>query len=78
MQVAQNTEKELRYDTQTSIQKNAEKHILNVPRGGEYKLVLSAGTRVHVIKEKSTSQEKLSLKLPKIRSILSLYIPRTV
>lgn len=92
MQVAQNTEKELRYDTQTSIQKNAEKHILNVPRGGEYKLVLSDGTRVHanaesrltypfllpVIKEKSTSQEKLSLKLPKIRSILSLYIPRTV
>ena len=47
MQVAQNTEKELRYDTQTSIQKNAEKHILNVPRGGEYKLVLSDGTRVH-------------------------------
>lgn len=47
MQVAQNTEKELRYDTQANIEKNTGKHILNVPRGGEYKLVLSDGTRVH-------------------------------
>ena len=53
MQVAQNTEKELRY-------------VLLIP------------FLLPVIKEKSTSQEKLSLKLPKIRSILSLYIPRTV
>ena len=80
MQVAQNTEKELRYDTQTSIQKNAEKHILNVPRAYTPmpKAVLLIPFLLPVIKEKSTSQEKLSLKLPKIRSILSLYIPRTV
>ena len=42
------------------------------------KAVLLIPFLLPVIKEKSTSQEKLSLKLPKIRSILSLYIPRTV
>lgn len=47
LQVAQNTEKELRYDAQINMQKYKGKHILNVPRGGEYRLVLSDGTRVH-------------------------------
>lgn len=46
-EVAQNTGDELRYDTDASISTNTGKHILNVPRGGEYKLVLSDGTRVH-------------------------------
>lgn len=46
-QVAENTRKELRYDTRSAQGSKNGKHILNVPRGGEYKIVLSDGTYVH-------------------------------
>lgn len=44
----QNTGQELRYDTLPVARRGgAGKHTLNVPRGGEYKLVLADGTHVH-------------------------------
>lgn len=46
-QVAENTRKELRYDTRATTRTKDGKHILNVPRGGEYKIVLADGTHVH-------------------------------
>lgn len=46
--IAQNTKAELRYDIQSGVKNDAEgDHILDVPRGGEYRLVLSDGTHVH-------------------------------
>lgn len=53
MQVAQNADYTLRYDTQKGRTKGS--HVLDVPRGGEYKLVLSDGTRVHVNAESRLS-----------------------
>ncbi|MFV0588053.1 FecR family protein [Bacteroides reticulotermitis] len=46
--VAQNRGKELVYNAQSDASKMAGKHSLNVPRGGEYRLVLSDKTHIHV------------------------------
>lgn len=50
-QVAQNTMDELRYDTTPQETTETAKHILQVPRGGEYKIILSDGTFVHTNSE---------------------------
>ncbi|MDO4163217.1 MAG: FecR domain-containing protein [Bacteroides sp.] len=50
--IAQTTKNVLRYDTDHQAE-GTDKHTLNIPRGGEYRLVLSDGTRIHANAESS-------------------------
>lgn len=53
--VARNRGKELVYEARSDAAKTTGKHSLNVPRGGEYRLVLSDRTHIHVNAESHLS-----------------------
>lgn len=55
IQVARNTGRELVYDVRSTLLKDAGNHLLDVPRGGEYRLVLTDGTHIHLNAESRLS-----------------------